>query len=178
MQKIKFSESSAKKLLFDGVESGCSSEESKENEAKKAYVPLYKRVAGRNDNTVFIPKAKNLYSAENFVKNLSLSKPIVIPEDQEKNWSKQLSRMIESIHADLHMTSEVESKPGAVKEDQMTFEQMLLSDDFFSFEAFSQMKKLSEMRQKRGRASYRQVITAQRSNQSESEYEFGKFDID
>lgn len=81
MQKIKFSESSAKKLLFDGVESGCSSEESKENEAKKAYVPLYKRVAGRNDNTVFIPKAKNLYSAENFVKNLSLSKPIVIPED-------------------------------------------------------------------------------------------------
>lgn len=58
--------------------------------------------------------------------------------------------------------------------DEMTFEQMLLSDDFFSFEAFSQCKKLSEMRQKRGRASYR--LVAQRSNQSESDLE--KFDID
>jgi len=98
--QIKLSESSAKKLLFEGNESGCSSEESAENNKNKKsthYIPLYKRVAGRNDNTVFVPKAKNLYSAENFIKNLNLNQPIMICEEQEKKWSKQLSRMIESI---------------------------------------------------------------------------------
>lgn len=145
--QLKFSESSAKKLLFEGNDSaGCSSEEN-----DKVYIPLYKRVAGRNDNTVFVPKTKNMYSSENFVKNLSLNKPLVIPEDQEKKWSKQLSRMIESIHADLKMSTESKT----VQSDEMTFEQMLLSDSFFSFETFSKCKKLSEMRQKRGRVSYR-----------------------
>ena len=79
--QIKFSESSAKKLLFEGNESGCSSEET-------FYIPLYKRVAGRNENTVFVPKAQNKYSADKFIQSIDLNQPIVICEEQEKKWSK------------------------------------------------------------------------------------------
>lgn len=182
--QIKLSETSAKKLLFEGNVSGCSSEEFKENcPVKKTYVPLYKRVAGRKDNTVFVPKAKNLYSAENFIKNLNLNKQIVICEEQEKKWSKQLSRMIESIHADLETDLNKDESSKKVSAEDMTFEQMLMSDNFFSFEAFSQCKKLSEMRQKRGKGnvvpSYREMRQmAMKSTQSDSDFEFGKFDID
>lgn len=97
-------------------------------------MPLYKRVAGRRDNTVFVPKQRNV--TEEFIKTLDLNKEVIICEDQEKKWSKQLSRMIDAIHADL--------KKDQHATEEMTFEQMLKSEDFFSFEAFNQCKKLSE----------------------------------
>lgn len=99
--QVKLSESSAKKLLFEGNESGCSSEDNNAVQNREKFVPLYKRVAGRKDNSVFVPKAKNAYNSESFIKNLDLNKQIIITEEQEKKWSKQLSRMIESIHEDL-----------------------------------------------------------------------------
>ena len=171
---VKLSETSAKKLLFEGNESGCSSDENNQNRDK--FIPLYKRVAGRKENSVFVPKSKNAYSQETFIKNLDLNKQIAISEEQEKKWSKQLTRMIESIHKDLK-TDDFENDE---KAPSSTFEQMLMSDDFFSFEAFNQCKKLSEQLRGKKSSSYRQIVQgALRPNvASESEFELETFDID
>ena len=112
--------STAIKLIF---------EENDDQKDEEAGVPLYRKLGNRQIKTVFKPKMLR-DSYENF----DLKAYIQVSKEQEDKWNNEVIEMINQVKNEFGPAKEdFEVKKAA---EEMTYEEMLESKDFFSFDSY------------------------------------------